>query len=209
MPYKDKDKCREYQKHYQRKWREEHKERIREINKKSESRPERKKYLKKWVVDNPDKVKLSKKKFKESEKGQRYYGKWNKNNPDKVKLKSKKYSQTPKGILNSIKKVQKRRAKFQVLGGNYNQKPLKGLIEFVDKRDKFCVYCGKQFSNDKNNKQDYRTYDHLDAFQPHSKTNTVKCCGYCNSSKGDKNVWLWLKEKNLTPSKVIYELTRL
>jgi hypothetical protein len=79
----------------------------------------------------------------------------------------------------------------------------------IDKRDLVCVYCRKKFSDDKRNKQDYRTYDHLDAFKPHSEENTVKCCGYCNSSKGDKNVWLWLKEKNIIPMEIIYTLSNI
>jgi hypothetical protein len=208
MPYKDLTKKREYQKEYQRKWRIKNKIRWKQIIKKSQSKPEYKEYQKNWQNKNP-KFKIIRKRYFSSDKGKKCIETWNKNNPDKLKLKQDKYSKTDKGILHQIIKVQNRRTKFRKINGNYNQRPTKELIRFVDERDKVCVYCGKEFSNDKNNKKDYRSYDHLNPNKPHSFTNTVKCCSYCNSSKIDKEVFTWLKSKGYTPSKVIIYLTNL
>ncbi len=204
MPYKDLDKRREYNREYQKKWKKENKEKWKEIRKKSEARPERKEYIKKWQRESP-KFKETRKRFQQSEKSKQYQREWNKNNEDKIKAKHKKYNNTDKGVLNQIKKVQNRRIKFKEISGVYYNVPNKELVSIVNKRDKVCVYCGDNFSNDKKSKK-YRTYDHLDPFKPHSKTNTVKCCGSCNFSKGERNVWIWLKQKGYKPAKIIFEL---
>ena len=219
MPYKDKEKERlrnkkrretkeykEYQRKYQRMWRKKNKERVKEIQRKSNSRPERKLYIRKWWKESP-KAKEIKRRFQKSEKAKQYQKEWIRKNPDKVKAKQDKYQYTKKGILNQIKKVQNRRIKFKKISGVYYNIPNKKLIEFVDERDKVCIYCGREFSKDKKSRF-YRSYDHLDPFKPHSKTNTVKCCISCNSSKGEKNVFEWAESKGYKISKVIYELSK-
>ena len=40
------------------------------------------------------------------------------------------------------------------------------------------------------------------------KKNTVKCCSSCNSSKGAKDVLVWLSEKGMKPSKKILNLVK-
>ncbi len=208
MPYKDLEKRKEYHRKYIIKWKNKNPDSWKKIQDKSNSRPERKEYLKKWWSENP-KADIIRKRFKDNNPKYQtdYCRQWDKENPDKVKLKQDKYSKTPKGVFNQIKKVQNRRNKFKILTKTYNQRPLKELVEIVDKRDVVCVYCHKEFAKDKNNRKDYRSYDHLDAFKPHSITNTVKCCGSCNSSKCDKEVFAWLKSKGYKPTQIIYELT--
>ncbi len=208
MPYKDINKKREYQRNYFMKWKKRNPDSWKKIQDKSESRPERKQYIKDWWSENP-KSKIIKERFMENHPdwNKEYFKKWNKENPEKYKAKQDKYSKTPKGVLNQIKKVQNRRNKFKILTKTYNQRPLKELVEIVDKRDIACVYCHKEFGKDKNNRKNYRSYDHLDAFKPHSITNTVKCCGACNSSKCDKEVFAWLRSKGYKPARIIYELT--
>lgn len=54
-------------------------------------------------------------------------------------------------------------------------------------RDKKCVYCGKEFENDK-------TIEHIDNnIQNINLDNLAICCRSCNASKGKKNVSEWLK----------------
>jgi len=217
MPYKDKkkeklrgerrrrtDEYKAYQREYQKKWKEKNKDKWNKIRRKSEERPERKKYLREWQKNSP-KFKEIRKRFQESEKSKEYQRKWAEENKGKISEKGKKYNKTEKGILNKIKKVQNRRIKFKKISGVYYNIPTKDLITMVDNRDKHCVYCGCEFSKNYTSKQ-YGTYDHLNAFKPHSKTNTVKCCGSCNFSKGAKDVLEWLKYKNLKPSNIIINL---
>ncbi|HJX51000.1 MAG TPA: hypothetical protein VJ438_06065 [Candidatus Nanoarchaeia archaeon] len=208
MPYKDLEKRKKFHREYMIKWKEKNKDKWKKIQKKSESRLERKEYLKKWQKENPKSKEIKKRFFINHPNIHREYDKkYRMNNLDRVKSKQDKYYKTDKGILNQIKKVQNRRSKFKEITKTYNQRPTKEVITFVNLRDKVCVYCGKEFSLDKTNKKDYRSYDHLNAFKPHSLTNTVKCCGKCNSSKADRDVIEWLKSKGYKPSKIVYELT--
>lgn len=65
MPFKDKDKNREYQREYQRKWRLLNKDKWKEIRTKSDNRPERKEYQRVWQKESP-KFKLIKERFKKT-----------------------------------------------------------------------------------------------------------------------------------------------
>jgi len=217
MPYKDKKKEKErgvnrrkteeykaYQREYQKKWRERNKDGWKKIRRKSEERPERKKYLKEWQRNSP-KFKEIRRRFYESKKSKEYQKKWAEEHRDKISEKGKKYNKTEKGILNKIKKVQNRRIKFKKISGVYYNLPTKNLITMVNNRDKRCIYCDCEFSEYHTSIQ-YGTYDHLNAFKPHSKTNTVRCCSFCNSSKGEKDVLKWLESKKLKPSIVVIRL---
>jgi len=194
MPYKDKVKSREYHNKYMRKWREENRERVREINKKSESRPERKEYVKKWWKENP-KAKAIRKKFYNSEKSKEYNTKWNKDNPDKLKAKYRRYYKSIKGIVNRLKKSDMR--KF----GISNDKITIELIEMVNSRDKSCVYCGKIFL-DLNNFKEIQ-YDHINPFMPFSKINIIRCCKTCNLEKSNSDLIQWCKFKGYVISPII------
>jgi len=209
MPYKDLEKRKQYHNEYMKKWKKQNKDKWKIIQKKSESRPERKEYLKNWWAKSP-KAKKIKERFRNNHPKieKEYNKKYREKNPDKVKEKYERYCKTPKGILNQINKVQTRRKKFKILTKTYNQRPPKSLIKVINARDLVCVYCKKKFSDDKTNKRDYRTYDHLNAFKPHGSNNTVKCCGECNSSKADREVLEWCKSKGFTPAPIIFELLK-
>lgn len=68
-------------------------------------------------------------------------------------------------------------------GGSYTQSELKALLELTGC---LCAYCG------------LRPYQHLDHIVPVSKggssniKNLLPACGYCNRSKGDKDLAVWL-----------------
>ncbi len=193
MPYKDKDKYREYQKVYQKNWRKENPEKVKEINNKSESRLERKDYIKKWQKENP-KFKIIRKRFNDSENGIESRRLWTKNNPEKVKKKYHKYYLTLKGIVNRLKKHDKKRF------GIYNKEITKELIQLVNDRDKSCVYCRKLFNSNT------IEYDHINPFKPFSKFNMVRCCQTCNRGKLNANVFEWCKFKGYIPDKIVLEL---
>lgn len=183
---------------------------------------EAKEYNKQWKRDNPDKIKKADIKFGKSNKRKEYLNEyrknpkhkeyiknWNLNNPDKIKARYKKYEKTDKGKLNSINKTQNRRAKFKQISGKFYDKPNVNLIKLVDNRDKICVYCNHEFKLNILKGKYYPTYDHLNAFIPHSEINTVKCCNSCNGSKTDKDVLIWLKEKNYPINSIVLELLKI
>ena len=68
------------------------------------------------------------------------------------------------------------------------------LLKQDPEKDLFCVYCEQPAS----------TWDHIDAIikdgefsgYGHQLNNLVPCCKDCNSSKGNKNWLLFLKNKN-------------
>ena len=196
MPYKDKEKSKNYHTEYMKKYREENRERVREINKKSESRPERKEYIKKWWKESP-KAKAIRKRYFKSEKGRLYDKEWVKNNPEKVKIKYKKYYDSIKGIVCRLKKADMRRFKIS------NKNITIELIEMVNARDKSCVYCGKEFL-DLNNFMEIQ-YDHVNPFMPFSKTNMVRCCNFCNQEKSNADVIQWCKFNNFIVTPIIQE----
>lgn len=135
----------------------------------------------------------------------KYWFENKKDNPRYIlltKQRSKKYYCTPKGKQNQFKKYQKRIAKFK--DGII---PTKEVIMMVDKRDKVCAYCGKEFAENGRHPNS-QSYDHLNSSLPHSEINTVKCCRSCNSSKQDKNILSWMKKKNYSPSKKILQLLK-
>ena len=78
------------------------------------------------------------------------------------------------------------------------------LEKEVIKRDKVCVYCGIEFSNSKESKKNIATWEHIinDA-KIITIENIARCCFSCNSSKGAKELSLWLdstycKNKKIT-----------
>ncbi len=186
MPYKDKEKNLEYQREYQKKWREENPERIREIRNKSEARPERKEYQKKWQRESP-KFKIIRKRFQKSEKSKQYQKEWEKNNPEKLKNKYKKYALSVKGIVTILRRCDK--AKFGIINEEINI----ALINFVNERDKECPYCGGEF-------EPRVEYDHINPFRSLSVKNIAKACSKCNQSKLNSDLLQWMKFKG-------YEIT--
>jgi 5-methylcytosine-specific restriction endonuclease McrA len=125
-----------------------------------------------------------------------YNNKWQRENPDKVRAKYKRYSISIKGIVNTLKKKDKK--KFGYIDKNLNIE----LIKEVNKRDLFCVYCGRDLSNIK------IEYDHLNPFLPMSNINLVRCCKICNRSKSSANVLEWCEFNNFEPKNIVLELLK-
>ena len=162
MPYKDKEKAKEY--------REKNKERIRErkhqyniLN--AEKNRER---VKKWQNDNPEKVKGYKKN-------------WQKNNPEYNKEYQRDWTKTEKGKANNQRGQSKRRANFNNIINTLT------ADEWIDilKEYKFkCAYCGKEFTL-----FDKATRDHVIPISKggnNTKENVVPACLSCNCSKGNR-----------------------
>lgn len=187
-----------YQKIYQKEWDKKNPDKRREINKRFDGSEKRKIWRKNWMKTRV--FKRIKKKWYDKN-GKKYAAKWRANNPDKVRMSQYKFAKSDKGKLNNITKIQRRRKKFGF------EKPSIEVIKLVDARDKKCVYCGREFSGT-GRERFAPTYDHLDAFKPLSEINAVKVHYACNSSKQDKPVLKWLKEKGYQPSPVVLELLK-
>lgn len=191
MPHKDRQARLEYQKEYQRKWRLKNPERVKEINKKSESRPERKEYIKKWWGESDNAKQIRKRHYENG--GKQKMDVWVKKNPERVKEKYSKYYNTTKGVVNYLKK--RDRKKFNIRNPQINTE----LINFVNERDKVCPYCEGEF-------KPRPEYDHINPFKPISKENVVKCCSRCNQSKNNSDLIQWLNFKNYKITEKIVNL---
>lgn len=211
MPYKDPKKererqrrrrktleYREYQRKYQKGWRIRNPNKLEEIRKKSEKNPKRKEYLSKWWKTSP-KAKVIRRRFNESIKSKEYHKKWNMTNPEKIKKKDARYYSSIKGIVNYLKKNERRKFKIEPIDITVD------LIISVNKRDKNCVYCGKELLEKSINKNDVH-YDHINPFKPFSENNMVKCCGSCNRQKSSADALQWCEFKGYKPAKIVYEL---
>jgi 5-methylcytosine-specific restriction endonuclease McrA len=92
----------------------------------------------------------------------------------------------------------KRKARIKGNGGNITGKELK----IIKHRDKSCVYCGSK---------EKLSYDHIIPLTRGGKSsfnNYVLACLNCNSSKGNKDVLLWCKQKKLKVPKIIRKLLK-
>lgn len=216
--YKDrKGYLQKYQREYYHK-NPKQKQRCLERNK----RPEAVMKRKEWEQKHPEKIKIYQLKFRKSDKRnkylneyrktdrfKRYQREWSLKNPDKVKERHDRYSKTDKGKLNQIMKVQNRRKKFKAIAGVYYDKPKVKIIRLLNERDKVCVYCHRNFNDDIKRNSLHSSYDHLNAFMPHSEINSVRCCNSCNGSKRDREVLSWCKMKGFKPAKIVYDLLEL
>lgn len=84
----------------------------------------------------------------------------------------------------------------------------KQLESEIRERDKVCVYCGAEFTPAKISKKTAASWEHIinDAKIITRENITLCCCG-CNSSKGQKQLSVWLKtkyckEKGISPETV-------
>jgi hypothetical protein len=82
------------------------------------------------------------------------------------------------------------------------------LEKEVRERDKACVYCGVKFTSAKVSKKTAVSWEHIinDAKIITRENITLCCCG-CNSSKGQKQLSIWLqskycKERGISPESV-------
>lgn len=70
------------------------------------------------------------------------------------------------------------------------------LEKEVIERDKVCVYCGVEFLSTNESKKQIATWEHIvnDA-KIVTRENISRCCFSCNSSKGAKELSIWLESK--------------
>jgi hypothetical protein len=70
------------------------------------------------------------------------------------------------------------------------------LEQEVRARDKACVYCGVKFTSAKLSRRSAASWEHIinDA-SIITRENIALCCCGCNSSKGQKQLSVWLQSK--------------
>jgi hypothetical protein len=81
----------------------------------------------------------------------------------------------------------------------------------IRERDKFCVYCHivmKEYPHVKGVPRNKATWEHIDNDGLPSKSNIVRCCGGCNTSKGTKKLVDWFesdycKKRNINERTVL------
>jgi hypothetical protein len=63
----------------------------------------------------------------------------------------------------------------------------------IIERDRCCVYCGVDFTEQSSRRRDKPSWEHIvnDA-RINTRENIVRCCVGCNASKGTKNLVEWL-----------------
>ena len=70
------------------------------------------------------------------------------------------------------------------------------LEKEIIERDKICVYCGIKFESSKESKKKMATWEHIvNDMRIITRENISRCCFSCNSSKGAKELSVWLKSK--------------
>ncbi|MBL7871104.1 MAG: hypothetical protein JNM78_05800 [Cyclobacteriaceae bacterium] len=78
----------------------------------------------------------------------------------------------------------------------------------VRQRDTKCVYCGVEFSAEKNSRRNKSSWEHMvNDIRLNEVDNIALCCMSCNASKGSKLIKDWLLssyciEKGITPATV-------
>ena len=66
----------------------------------------------------------------------------------------------------------------------------------VRARDKACVYCGTPFTSSKVSKKSVASWEHIiNDEKIITRENIALCCCGCNSSKGQKQLSVWLQSK--------------
>mgnify|MGYP000047128787 CR=1 len=70
------------------------------------------------------------------------------------------------------------------------------LEKEVRERDKICVYCGGEFTPAKVSKKSVASWEHIiNDSKIITRENIALCCCGCNSSKGQKQLSVWLENK--------------
>jgi len=130
------------------------------------------------------------------EKRLAYQKKNREENKDKIKSYNQKYNNSEKGKIKYTRHNHLRLSKK--FGNEFSLSAEE--IKKIHKRDKICVYCG------------FNKFQELDHIIPISKggksnyNNFVIACRSCNSSKANKDVFIWCKEKGIEVPKIIIEL---
>jgi len=115
--------------------------------------------------------------------------------PELIRKSHRKYAQSHRGFLNHTKENHKKMAvkhnnKFELTFEN---------IDEIYNRDKFCVYCGRDYKLE---------MDHIIPSSKGGETifeNFVIACASCNRSKSSKDVIDWCKERKKEVPKIVIE----
>ena len=169
---------REIQNKKWREWARKNPDKIRAYRKKwwanadEEERKRRNEVNRKWRLKNKDKLAASQKKFRAA-------------HPERYKAFRAKYRQRPSYIANVIR----RSAKARGLECSFNSKE---FVEWYDKQEKTCYYCGvtakdmpDSFRCYKHQKNKRLTIDRMDNNKGYSLENIVLACVRCNAIKSD------------------------
>ena len=81
-------------------------------------------------------------------------------------------------------------------------------LEKIKKRDKRCVYCYKKMVNPKKGGKhsDWATIEHLNHLPPWDNIDTIAmCCGSCNSSRRNRKITEWFKNKYCIERNINYK----
>lgn len=152
----------------------------------------------KWIDKTHPFTKIKKKETikrycqKNREKRLKYRREYSKKNREKERKRNREYSRTPAGKLTKFKSASKRRNKFP-----FKLTPLQ--LQMIKHRDKTCVYCGS-------NK--HLGFDHVNPNGSTILNNLVLCCTKCNSSKGNKDVFDWCRQKNRPVPAIVKQLSQ-
>lgn len=156
------------------------KERVNELARKNEKKPERVEVKKQWIANNPEKVALYDINYeaRQLERDQEGYlkkqaenaKKWRVDNPEKVEKMNKERVENENSSLTRYK---------------YSARA-KGLVFEIE--DIFhemvttpCYYCGIM------QEKGFNGVDRLDVTKGYTRDNTVPCCEICNFMKGDES----------------------
>ena len=169
---------------------------------------ERKKWDKKYRENSKDKIKESTRKYQDSEGGKKKRKEWRDDNPEKIKkygreyrkenrdkenIRGRKHYYTIKGTATMLRKHDARRL------GVKKSKLTWQIVDMVNKRDRVCVYCGCELIKNIN-------YDHINPFKPFSKNNIVRTCDNCNKDKSRANMIEWMNFKRYKISQKLLDL---
>lgn len=68
--------------------------------------------------------------------------------------------------------------------------------KIVLSRDKYCVYCGINFTKDDKSRKTKQSWEHIvNDIRINGTDNIALCCMSCNASKGAKLLEIWLESK--------------
>ena len=149
-----------------------------------------------------------------------------------VKNAKKKYRQSTKGksnikVYEQKPDVRKKRLVTKINNSGKRTKiaaqgnlTAKQILERLDEFDNKCAYCCIQLliakDNVKQTHPQYQNIDHIVSLLDkngnpqgqHTKVNIVIACYSCNVSKSNRDVFVFLKEKNITPSKKLLRILK-
>jgi hypothetical protein len=195
-----------------------------ECKKEYDASPNRKQYRKKR--NQLPEVKAKRRKYEKTPKRKAYLKAYNQTPKHKnyKTIYNRKYRKTT-AYKAYIDKPEVRRAKTVREGRRRTAKAIKGDLtnkQWDNRIKEFnckCAYCHitlltKEDDVEKWNPQ-YQNMDHIipliknkKPLGEHTKNNVVPACYDCNHSKGNKDVWKWMKENNIKPSKKLLNILK-